>query len=894
MTETHRRLLPAATAAFLLAGLVLTLPLAPAADAITRHSMAGTRVTIVHDAGDESAAAVAAELDGLLRDAAGFRRVRLVEATTPDAFLDAVAATRSEALVLIAHGAPEGLLVGGALVTWDDARASVAQSGARHVFLGACWSAAFGALDGKALHTAFEGLVDERLVAPQVLVDLVDALAPSLREPAKARLLEHIDARGGLDAYARLVVSPERPMNVACNDKMDRWYEGQDVSTSGECIVYLNAGNFNCHSESDRRQSPCKDYTAADQERFVREQGSASADSHYGDDSWASGSSASSPSTASTGASAFYDSMSRAFNAEVTHNNGHYHFKIGKDLRPDKCWTALRLEQFLSGGMSTLVQKSMTALRAKVFTGSAINTDGSFLALRVCGGVSMGLYGFDSNPQGEAQVKGGFHLDGRLSAFGQFEWLIPVLWWEVPVWIYFETGASVPFKGDVTAGVRACYNSNGSWSFPNFYWRFAIPFSMGKFGLFAQANVGYAGLGLRQDFGGVWNPTFEATGWCPPGTKMSPGSSSTAQADEGSPLGRVADVESIIDLPLADAYRALIEAGLAVENPAPTFVRVDEESRQAWRLVADFLELEPEDGAYMRLRETGVLDALGVPELREGEKLVLDRANARVAAALGDPVEGMPIPRVSLRGDGVLVVPKATLTTAAGQSLCSPEVNVPSAPLLQAKACAGYTAEPLPVVGASAAVGTELPGPSLVDPAPYTGAADTLLGTPHEVVCSQGVMRAACVDARNLGSLGSGQGYVDFLREIHRQFQLVQRVDLATMLNQCGNDGILVDLSQGANLPGPVVHPSGSAGVENKYVTTCVTLSWSLPTLPLKQANDQFLEGQLILADMEANSLHWGISTVGKPLESAEDVPDVVGYVWGIACPRLPGCQGEA
>lgn len=885
-------------AALVFSAIMLAVPLAPAADAVSRYSEAGVSVTIVYDSTDGSATAVASELEGLLEDVSGFRRVRLVEARDGASFLASAEATRTQALVLVAHGSPDGFVVAGELLPWQAAHGAIARSEARHVFLGACWSAALAPLDGKTIHTAFVDLVDERLVAPQVFVDMMEEVTPLLRQRTEAPLLEHVNERGGLDEYFRLAVAPERPMSVECNDKMDRWYEGQDISSQGECIAYLHPDNFNCHSEAERRQSPCKDYTAADQERFNREaSGTSTADASYGDDTWADGASSTAAASDASGddaagpsvaegrsAYAYYDQMAKAFELGFVNNGNHIEVKLGKNLKPDRCWTALRVEDIVSGGMRTAIQKGMEALRSAVKPGAPINTDGSFLALRICGALKLAMWGFNSDPQTEVHLKGGIHADARLSAFGSVNLWIKVLYWEREFTVHFEAGASVPFKFDVSFGFRGCYNPDGSWDFPNFYWRGAFAGSVGRFGLFIQANSGYAGLGYRHDFGNIWNPDWDPTGWCPYGTSMSPprnGASWSADAPT-TPDAAVA----LFPMPLASPYQALVDAGLAVENANPTWVHVDEESRQAWRLTADLLELRSDDAVYNGMREKGVLDALGVREIGPHEKIVLDRTNPRVAAALGDPVEGLPVPRLSLLHDGVIVVPRGTPTSAAGQSVCSPDASIPDAALLQAQACAEYgTDQGIPYAGATVAAATEIPGaPSLVDPEPYTGTLDTVLGLPHEVACSQSVMRAPCVDARNLGSLGSGQGYVDFLREIHRQFQLIERSDKVTMLTTCAVQG-------GVQAPAPVVHPNGEVALAQASVDTCVQMDWALDLIDLKEANDQFAEGQVILADMEANSVHWGVSTVGKPLETLEGAPDVVGYVWSIACPFLPGCQ---
>lgn len=804
------------------------------------------------------------ELRALLVDVGGLRAVTLARAATREAFLDELAATNADVLVVFGHGDISGIDVQGTRAAWRDVAAAIARSDARDVYVGACDSYALGEIAGKRVRTTFQGEIDADVVAPQVASDLFLDLLPTLDAEFEPRFLEYVEARGGLDHYARLMIAPQHPLAPDCGDKLEAWYGGEKPASKGECIFYMSPNSTNCHAEQERNVPPCSDLTAGDQKAWS-EGSTPSASASYTDGD----------SGAEDFSEAYWDRLARVFGVEVDVFGGTLNIEVGS--HDNTCRTILKLEELLAGGTTYALRLLVQRLTSRSI--APIAADGSALAFRVCGAVQVFVPQFGSTTE-EVQIKAVGELDLRATTYGEIMVKIPVFRWSRDLKVDIEGGFSYPLRAGVEGTAGRCYDPHGRVVGAPLIAR--IPVEGGEAGIFVEAQAGYVGLGWRRDFGGDFSHTFEFRGRCPAGTtENDPNGGQSADASVG--------VEADIGARIGDANARLVAAGLAVVNAAPTTILETEEGTTS--LVSGFLVLRPGSGTFHGHAASGALDKLGIPrDLSPTLKAIVDVTHPRVIEALGSSAIP-PTPLVSLV-DGVAIVPAVTPAGLATEGLCE---NVNAANFLLVKACADVSFEPIPVVRDNSGVSFLAPQLGGIDTSLATDPAGVAASAAHGVACT-GSVEYICRDARRIESAPGIAFDLSLLQDIHDTFLIVERpLEVVWMLSGCALSVGGVQVVEDTNYA-PVAYfdPDGTPHMDEEGAWThCLTIeSWGgVPELDLQAVEKSFTLGQAVLVQMAQPGP--AAAVLSHPLDTWHLVgqpPDVLGEIEPIVCPFLPGC----
>lgn len=782
--------------------------------------------------------AVADELRDLL-DAGGLANVREVEAATGPALLDALRAAEAVHLVVVAHGAPEGLAVGDDLVPWAAVRDALAESPASFIYLGACHSAALGEVEGKRVVTAFEGEVDRRVVAPQIASDMFAAGFPLLDPAFERHLLAHVEANGGLDAYARLLLLPQETLqDDRCANLMNQWYDGAAPASAGECIFYLDPANMNCHAAEWRGSEPCATSSAAEQQALNRDSVSSASARE------AEGSESSAAAATDEFSTSWWATMQRTFGAQLHTDAGTVTIQTGPGA---DCVTIVKLEHLQAGGLTFALQAFLKEVRSRF--GSATNTpvaasaDASILALRVCGSVEVSS---GMTEDGETRFGAAGELDARVSMYFTAE--MKVFRWTRSV--SFEAGVMYPAKIGLEGRLSPCRNGDTSIVAS----RIVVPIEAGSAGLFLQAQAGWGSLGAKYDFGGTRDFSIDSRTRCP---------------DGWSPY---ATPDPTVDRTL----QRLLSAGLAVVNPEPTVL--GEDGLTTHTLQNAFVILEPGTATWRGHAADGTLARLGIPvDLPPSAKVVVDVTNADVLRAFGRHVEDVPVPEVSLLG-GVAILPSGTPTSASTELFCEGDVQ-DGGGVLHASACAGVVMGPIPQAYADASWSLAAPQESL--PVPDPSPVHDLANDAVVLTCGATPLLApVCAEGRSTTTAANAApGGLDLLAAIHSAFQIVERPGFAQWLvSTCHAEPLPEDTSGRVTTMDvvPTVRSDGSVGMGRAHTSACMEIGEvAAPRfLQLREVADQIVLGNVLLSVYAMD----GHGRFGSAFSDGQGpIPDVVG-----------------
>lgn len=774
--------------AILLVAILTLVSVAPALALDAPQAGARTRVSILHAAsGSDDASAsyprlAAEETARILREAGGLTRVQVREAVDAAALRALIRETTSEVLIVTAHADARGLAVGGATIAWSDLRDDLAASGATYVAVGACDSRLLGEVPGKTVLTTFDGKVDRRYAAATLAHDLVQQAIPSIDPRFVGQFLLYIDAHGGFERYAHLLVAPEEPLeaDLECESELREWYDGKvPAQTRPNCIYFIEPGSPNCFSERDRASELCQKLTSGDQDQ-VNAESSGEANVSFADGSGGTSSAAAQdgPGAPQTQQAApkwyYYIGTVMQTGVEGGAGSTKAYVKYGS-VRPDPCITLLAYD-FTGGGAISIFKTLWKKFKEEKGSTAkeVVPTTENSIGLRLCGYIKSKEVNISPSAPSEFQASAA--LDLRVSHRATLQWEIHL--WRWSYWINFgaEGGVKYPFYPAIDGEFQLCPSGSRNWA----RYAFDAEISGGGLQIFAYALTGYKEFGVQQDLGWTFSHDTHRVRECDATTE--------AQAQQSA-------ASHALDPFLA----GLLDAGLAVKNAEPTLLSIQDDGAYVF-LNAGFSSVRPGTGAFRHLAEIGALDALGIPlDLPLDQQVLLDLTQPRLQELLGMDL-GAPTPIVSLR-DGVAIIP-ASIPLAAGlRGFCaSPPTGYDA---LVAANCANVDSAPLTLATSEPGVCDPAVDPDNVGaetdggvPPQYLGGAVTP-GACHAPM--RGLIEAygdteaaalgtACATALGPASLaptcdgiaGTEQGsggttQIRLFSSIHSMFQLVQR-----------------------------------------------------------------------------------------------------------------------
>lgn len=837
-------------------------------------------IEIVHT-GDADSRAVAEESLHLLREVARLPSVAVSEATTAAAFLDRVAASRADALVLVGHGSAAGLLAGDTIASWADIARAVESSRATHLFVGACESARLPSLARVSVHLRFEGAVDARVVAPSVADALVRELFPDEDAAFTPRLLAYVESQGDLSYYARLILVPERPLGSSpaeCAAILREWHEGRGPSADvrSGCLFALGRSSLNCHAAASHGEDACRDFSADDQERWNAES-VPSGEARYGDGSEVTDSST----------QPWYSWLAQQIGVEIEDEAAGTSVTLGPAAGPASCVSMITVEDIFSGGTTPLIRAALRRVVADLRKDAAIapSADGSILALRLCGQVVVVVPKVTTGAASYVGADG--EVDVRLATFIYVDWDVPVFRWRTKVSIGFQGGVAAPMRLGLHGSLTRCEDGG-------FGYRIDAPLEAGPLNLFVQGYTLWAETGWKQEFGGKLAHTFELHRACP--------------GNDASALG----------LPSrGPAIERLMAAGFARVNDAPTRVHLGPEGVESF-VKSSFVAIRPGSATWNRLSADGGLDALGVPaHVDPSSMLVLDPSHGVAARALGLRTDALFVPRYSLVTPAV-IVPAGTPLSDATDGLCARLAAVSAlaanahcdgaslAPLRGPKAggCAGYYgAAVLGAAGAdvqggaldegSTAVSAGSPGNCAGDFRPIGDVVERALVENQTVACGERalVQEAAPYCAYAEGET-SGEGAITglvLLANVHQTFTILSRPSEALwFLDGCSVKVDRLGFDSGQTIEA-AKRDVGNVGWERLGVCMNATFAPGAPVVPHDVVLLEYEQGWDVLANLAASAPATFVAAAEgqPPIEPPDLVGAVKRLVYDPACPHL-------